>query len=204
MLAAVLAATAIAYPHMPEIIPTHWNVHGVADGFGHKWTLFVMTPGGILAFIALFAVLPWLSPKHFEVDTFRSTYLYIMVVIVGVLAYFHALFLWGALKGSIDMTRSITGGICLIFALLGNVLGKVRRNFYIGIRTPWTIANETVWNATHRLGGKLFFVCGLIGLVLALLAAPFWLVITVLAAGGAVPAAYSLVLYKQLERRGEV
>ena len=127
-----------------------------------------------------------------------------MIVLLCMMVYFHALVLWAALGRSVDMTRAIIGGVCLLFALLGNVLGKVRRNFYIGIRTPWTIANETVWNATHRLGGKLFFLCGLVGFVLALLRAPFWLVGGILAAGAAVPVIYSLVLYKKLERRGEV
>ena len=204
VLAAAVAATAIAYPHIPEIVPTHWNTRGEVNGYSHKWTLFVSIPAAMLGIMCLFAVLQWLSPKRFEVDTFRSTYLYIMIVIVGMMAYLHALLLWTALDKPLDMNRAITGGICLLFAFLGNVLGKVRRNFYIGIRTPWTIANETVWNATHRLGGKMFFVCGWIGLVLALLRAPFWSIIVILAAGAAAPAVYSLVLYKQLERRGEV
>jgi|ERR1019366_1947928 uncharacterized membrane protein len=136
ILAAVLVATAITYPRMPQLVPTHWNVHGVVDGLSNKWTLFLAIPAGILGIMGLFAVLPWLSPKRFEVDTFRSTYLYIMIVIVGMMAYFHALLLWAAMKGPMDMNRSITGGVCLLFAFLGNVLGKVRRNFYIGIRTP--------------------------------------------------------------------
>ena len=204
LVAAVLAATAIAYPHLPPIVPTHWNAAGTADAYAPKWRLFVAIPAMMLAFLGLFAVLPWLSPKRFEVDAFRSTYLYIMIVLLCMMVYFHALVLWAALGRSVDMTRAIIGGVCLLFALLGNVLGKVRRNFYIGIRTPWTIANETVWNATHRLGGKLFFLCGLVGFVLALLRAPFWLVGGILAAGAAVPVIYSLVLYKKLERRGEV
>jgi len=204
LVGAVLAATAIAYPHLPPIVPTHWNAAGTADAYAPKWRLFVTIPAMMLAFLGLFAVLPWLSPKRFEVDAFRSTYLYIMIVLLCMMVYFHALVLWAALGRSVDMTRAIIGGVCLLFALLGNVLGKVRRNFYIGIRTPWTIANETVWNATHRLGGKLFFLCGLVGFVLALLRAPFWLVGGILAAGAAVPVIYSLVLYKKLERRGEV
>lgn len=204
LLAAVLAATAIAYPHLPRIVPTHWNIEGMADGYAPKWKLFVTIPAMMLAFLGLFAILPWLSPKRFEVDAFRSTYLYIMIVLLCMMVYFHALLLWAALARPVHMVRAIIGGVCLLFALLGNVLGKVRRNFYIGIRTPWTIANETVWNATHRLGGKLFFLSGLLGFVLALLRAPFWLVGGILATGAAVPVIYSLVLYKKLERRGEV
>jgi uncharacterized membrane protein len=96
------------------------------------------------------------------------------------------------------------GGVCLLIALLGNVMGKVRRNFYVGIRTPWTIADERVWNATHRLGAKTMVVGAIIGLICALAeAGPLLCVVPVLA-GAFVPVIYSLVYYKQLERRGEI
>jgi immunity protein, SdpI family len=102
------------------------------------------------------------------------------------------------------MTRAITGGVCLLIALLGNVMGKVRRNFFVGVRTPWTIANERVWNATHRFAAKTFFAGGLAGLLAVLLRAPFWLPIAAILVAALVPAIYSLVFYKQLERAGEL
>ena len=90
------------------------------------------------------------------------------------LAYIHMLALAAGLRIAIDVGRAVTGGICQFIALLGNVLAKVRRDFSIGIRTPWTIADERVWNKTHRLAAKTCFVCGLIGLVAGVLrAAPF-------------------------------
>jgi len=91
-----------------------------------------------------------------------------------------------------------------MIALLGNVLGKVRRNFFVGIRTPWTIANEQVWNATHRLGAKTFFAGGLLGLVAVILRAPFWLPVTAVIVAVLIPVIYSLMFYKQLERRSEL
>lgn len=103
-----------------------------------------------------------------------------------------------------DVGRAIVGGICLIFALLGNVMGKVRRNFYIGIRTPWALANERVWNATHRFAVKTFVAIGAIGLFMTLLGFWGWPVFILLMIGGVAPVAYSLVFYKQLEHRKQL
>jgi uncharacterized membrane protein len=207
LIAAVLAMTAVAYPHLPETVPMHWDAHGHVNGWAAKWTLFAINPGAMLGILLLFTALPWLSPRHFEMDSFRATYLYIMVMILAMLTYVHALLLAAGLSVHIDslridMSRAIEGGICLMIALLGNVLGKVRRNFYVGVRTPWTIANEHVWNATHRLAAKTFFAGGLLGLLAVALRAPFWLPITALIIAGLTPVIYSLVFYKQLERRG--
>src|SRR5664279_446927 len=142
---ATLAGILVAYPHLPNIVPVHWNAHGQVDGWGPKWSLLLYGPG-MMAFVVLVtAALPWLSPKKFEVDSFRATYLYIMIVIVAMLAYCQLLIVATALGVVLDVSRALEGGMCLLIALLGNVMGKVRRNFYVGIRTPWTIANEQVW-----------------------------------------------------------
>ena len=201
---AMLIATVVAYPQLPNTVPIHWDAHGRANGWGPRWSLFLWGPGIMAAFVLLFAALPWLSPRKFEVDSFRSTYLYIMIVLVSMLAYIHMLALAAGLGVAIDVGRAAIGGVCLFIALLGNVLGKVRRNFYIGIRTPWTIADERVWNKTHRLAAKTCFACGLIGLMAVILRAPFWLPLAMVIAGPMIPAICSLVFYKQLERRGEL
>jgi len=199
-----LAGTILAYPQLPPVVPIHWDAHGQVNGWGPKWSLFFYGPGMMLGIILLFSALPWLSPKKFEVDSFRSTYLYIMVMIVAMLAYCQLLIVISALGVALDVSRAIEGGVCLMIALLGNVLGKVRRNFFVGIRTPWTIANEQVWNATHRLGAKTFFAGGLLGLVAVILRAPFWLPVTAVIVAVLIPAIYSLMFYKQLERRSEL
>jgi uncharacterized membrane protein len=204
LMALVIAATVAAYPHLPSVVPMHWDAHGHVNGWGPKWTLFVLDPGAMAGILLLFSVLPWLSPKHFEVDTFRSTYLYIMVAILAMLAYVHALILAASLSWVVDVSRAIMGGVSLLVALTGNVLGKVRRNFFVGVRTPWTIANEHVWNATHRFAARTFFAGGLAGLACAILGAPFWASLAAILTGALAPAVYSLILYKQLERRGEL
>jgi uncharacterized membrane protein len=204
ILLATLAATAILYPSLPARVPTHWNAQGQIDGYSPKWSLLVFGPGILAILLGIFAALPWLSPRRFTVDTFRSTYLYIMVLTLALFAYFQALLLWAAHAGHVDISKAIWGGICLLFVLLGNVMGKVRRNFYIGIRTPWTLANEQVWNATHRFAGRTFVAGALGSLVLSLAGASFWLPLTALLTGALAPVVYSLVYYKQLERRGQV
>lgn len=200
----VLVMTAVAYPHLPDRVPTHWDAHGNVNGWSDKTKLFIIQPVMMSGILLLFWALPWLSPKHFEVDSFRTTYLYIMLVILATLAYVHMLILAAGLSWQIDVGRAVVGGVCLLIALLGNVLGKIRRNFYVGIRTPWTIANEHVWNATHRLAAKTFFAGGVLGLIVVIFRGPFWLPVAAILAAALIPAIYSLAFYKQLEKRGQL
>lgn len=204
LVAAAFIATVAAYPHLPAEVPTHWGIHNQVNGYSPKWALFLLGPGW-MAFVTLIVyAMPWLSPRKFEVDSFRSTYLYIMLLIVGSLGYFYTMILWSDLGHTINIGRAISGGVCLLFALLGNVLGKVRRNFYIGVRTPWALANEHVWYATHRFAAKTFVIAGTLGLAFTLMGLDLWPMLIVIIGGALLPVVYSLIIYKQLQRRGEV
>jgi uncharacterized membrane protein len=204
LIVAALAATLLLYSQLPERVPTHWGINNQPNGFSPKWALFLIGPGLMTVLLALFRFLPWLSPKQWDVDSFRSTYLQVMLIVMCLLTYIYAMTLWAGIKGSANVGRAIIGGVCLLLALLGNLLGKVRRNFYIGVRTPWTLANDRVWNATHRFAAKTFFVGGLAGLAMTIAGLQGWPVLTVILAAALIPAAYSLIFYKQLERRGEL
>lgn len=199
-----LLATAVLYPSLPAQVPTHWNIHGQIDHYGPKWTLLVAGPGILAATLGILAVIPWLSPRNFKVDTFRSTYVYIVLAVLVCLAYIQGLMLWAAWEGQVDITKATWGGICLLFAIMGNVMGKVRRNFWVGVRTPWTLASERVWYATHRLAGKTMVLGALASFVLRYANTEFWIPIAAILLGGLIPAVYSLVYYKQLERRREI
>jgi uncharacterized membrane protein len=144
-----------------------------------------------------------ISPKSYQIDSFRNTSLFIMLIILVIFAHIYGLMLYSAMRGRVDVDRALVAGIFLALAAMGNVLGKVRRNFYIGIRTPWTLASERVWNYTHRLGAWMFVIGGLVGFDFALAG---WLVVSVvvLVSVVLVPLVYSLVHSKQLERRGEI
>lgn len=208
LVAGAFVASAVLYPRLPEKIPTHWNIQGQIDGYGAKqWALFLV-PGIMLGLTALFLALPWLSPKQFSLDSFKSTYGFIIVVIMATMAYIHGLTLWAAVAGQVDITRAMLAGLMIMFGLMGNVMGKVRRNFWVGVRTPWTLASDRVWNDTHRLAGQLFVGAAAIGLVGLLLPIPLPVMtiatIAIIMSAALFPVGYSLVHYKRLERRGEL
>jgi uncharacterized membrane protein len=205
--AATFAASAWCYAGLPETIPTHWNIHGEVDGYGSKtWATFLM-PGFMLAMLVFFWFLPALSPRNFEVDTFRTTYLYVMLATTGLFAYIHGVILFAAWRkvhggGNVEINRVLFGGMFLFFALIGNVMGKVRRNFYIGVRVPWTLASDRVWNDTHRLAAWTMVSGGLLGFLMVVAGAPVMIAFGLLIVSALVPVVYSFVHYKQLERRG--
>jgi len=203
MIAATLVVTALLYPHLPDQIPTHWNFKGQINHYGSRQSIF-MLPGIMAGMLLLFAVLPWLSPKRFEVDTFRSTYLYLMILVLALIAYLHALILWAAFSRPLNMPRSLMGALFLFLILMGNVLGKVKRNFYIGVRTPWTLASEKVWYATHRFAAKAFVAAGLLWLLSMIIGMPPAVGLPILIAAALASVIYSLVYYKRLERLGEL
>jgi uncharacterized membrane protein len=203
VIVATLVVTALLYPHLPDQIPKHWNFKGEIDHYGSRQSVF-MLPGFMVGALLLFAVLPWLSPKRFEVDTFRSTYLYLMILVLALIAYLHALILWAAFSRPLDMPRSLMGALFLFLILIGNVLGKVKRNFYIGVRTPWTLASEKVWYATHRFAAKAFVAAGFLGLLSVIIGMPQAVGLSILIAAALASVIYSLVYYKRLERLGEL
>jgi uncharacterized membrane protein len=206
-----LAAWAVAawyYPTLPDRIPTHWNISGKVDGWGDKtWATF-LTPMMMVVFLGMFAILPSLSPRHFEVDTFRSTYLYIMVLITALFFYMNVVILmatWQSIQEgpkTFDIGRALIGGIFLFFALLGNVMGKVRKNFYIGIRVPWTLASDRVWNDTHRLAAWVMVAVGILGFLLVIAGVHPLVAVGLLLGSMLIPVVYSFVHYKALERSG--
>jgi uncharacterized membrane protein len=195
------------YERIPDQVPTHWNMAGQADGFTPKqdvWLTFLLIPGVMAAIVLLTLVLPWLSPRRFDLDRFRPTYEYIMFLVTAMAGYIHFASIMGGMQTSLDTTRLVLGGICLFLALVGNVLGKVQRNFYVGVRTPWTLASEAVWVRTHRLAAWLMTAGGLVGFVLILAGVPFYYAFIVIMVTALLPVPYSLWVYKQLERQGKL
>jgi uncharacterized membrane protein len=194
--------SAALYPGMPAKIPMHWNIQGKIDAYGPKWAVFLM-PGLMLVLLGLCSLLPTLSPRNFEIDSFRSTYLFIVVLVIGLFGYVHGVILYSAAhENRVDVARVLIGGLFLFFAMVGNVIGRVRRNFYVGVRVPWTLASERVWNDTHRLAAWLWVACGLVGFLLVIAGLPFAFAIALLIVAALVPIVYSFVYYKVLERRG--
>ena len=193
---------------LKEQIPTHTNAAGEVD----KWTpredilpQWLLIPGVMVAMVALFALLPWLSPKGFEIDRFRETFYFLMAVVTLLFAYIQLLFVLGGVQAiQLQLDRWLLGGMSLFFALLGNRLGKVQRNFFMGVRTPWTLASEAVWIQTHRLTAWLWTPGGLVLAVIAFAGLSLWLWIAGMLLIALTPVVYSLWLYKRLEKQGKI
>jgi uncharacterized membrane protein len=201
VLLATVAFTLALYSRLPATVPTHWNGAGRIDRYGPRAFVFLDT-GLMMLTMLLWIVLPSLSPKRFAIDAFSATYWHIGFLIVALLGYVQCVIAWGAYSSSMPVSRAIFGGLALCFGLLGNVMGKVRRNFWIGIRTPWTLASERVWYSTHRFAGKTMVVSAVLSLAGILAGLPLGLCLAVLAAGPILPVFYSLLVYKRLERKG--
>lgn len=207
--AAAFALAAVVWTHraewLPDRVPIHWGINGQPDGWAPRdgmLPFLLIGPGVMLLMVGLAAALPWLSPAKFRIEPFRGTYEYIMTLVVAMFGYFHVVIVLASTEQLKAVDRWIVGGVLLLFAGMGNVLGKVQRNFYVGIRTPWTLANETVWTRTHRLAAWLFVAAGVIGLVLLLAGVHPLLAMIGVFVAAFVPVIYSLVLYKRMERQG--
>ncbi len=200
IVAAAFAMTALAYPALPAVIPTHWNAAGVADGFMSKTRGAFVLPAVMAAMALFLAVLPRVSPRGFEMSGFASAYTAMRRGVLLFLLYVHALALYAGLGHEVSMTVAVFAGAGILLALLGNYLGKVRKNFFVGIRTPWTLASDEVWERTHRFGGRLWVAGGLTMCAVALAGKVLW-ALPIVALLALVPVAYSYVVYRRLHAR---
>lgn len=159
---------AVLYPRLPEQIPTNWGVDGTVT-YGPRYTIFFTTGMGLL-FAVLFDVLPKIDPRRQNYQKFGSYYDMFCVFMQIFLLIVNGILITETFRpGTLSVPMVITLGIGLLFLFTGNILPKVKSNFYMGIRTPWTISSEEVWRKTHRLGGKCFFLVGLVSIVFAFL-----------------------------------
>lgn len=184
------------YPQLPERIPCHWNWRGEVDGWMLRDQAVIFGPGIMLIGLLGIWGLPRISPKPFSMENFRATFNLVMVEVVGLFAFIHVLSLRAAMHPEMDSGRIVIGGIMIFFALLSNVMGRVRRNLWMGIRTPWTLASDRVWIATHRFAARLWTVVSLVCAAMAFLGAPLGLVLAVFIIAIFIPIIYSYQIHR--------
>ncbi len=183
---------------LPETVPTHWGFNGKPDAYGSKWENLLIMPGVILLMIVLTAVLPKISPRRFQMDTFEDTYGYVMLLVSGLMLTLHIVIIRSSAGLHLEPSKAMMFVLFAFFALMGNVMGKIKRNFFVGIRTPWTLADERVWHATHRYAGRLWMLGGILGALAALLGAPFWAEMVFLLILALLPVVKSYLIYVKL------
>lgn len=186
-------------PRLPEQIPTHWNSQGEVDGYMSKpWGVYLL-PILSLVSSALLMWLPQIAPKGFKLNQARKVYDLLLLVLAVFYLGIMVLTFEAGMNRAIDINQWVMVGMGSLFLIIGNYLSKVPKNFFLGIRTPWTLSSDEVWYKTHRLGSWTFILSGLLAIVGGLLHWPVWLLITVISAAALIPVIYSLVVYKQIE-----
>ena len=200
LLAAAAFAVAVAlYAQLPDPVPTHWNWRGVADGFTPKpWGAFILPLATLGTYLLLVAV-PRISPRGFQMERFARVYGLIVTALVATLFAITVIALLAATGVPLPIQRATPMLVGALFVVLGNFMGKLTKNFFIGIRTPWTLASDEVWGRTHRLGGRLFVAGGFVAILSGLFTTSPTVFLTVILTAALIPAAYSYVLYRRLE-----
>lgn len=197
---------AYIYHQLPESVPTHFDIHGKADDFSEKSSLWLIV--GILSATSLFIFyllkfLPKIDPKK-NARFGTPIFIKIGIAVSFLLFFLNIMIILSAQSGAIEWTKSLPIIIGLFFAFMGNIMHSLKPNYFAGIRTPWTLESEETWRETHRLAGKLWFVGGLL-IALCGLIFPFnismiiLICITVIMAFW--PMIFSYTYFKKMQKR---
>ncbi|WP_134670846.1 SdpI family protein [Halorussus marinus] len=199
LVAVGVVASALASPEMPARMATHWNAAGVADGRTPKVIALATIPAVSAGLLALFAVLPRLDPLGENVAAFREQYDAFVVLVVGMLTYLHLLVLaWNA-GFEFGMIQALAPAMGVVFYYAGVVLERAEQNWFVGIRTPWTLSDEEVWRRTHDRAAPLFKLAGVVAALGAVVpSAAILLIVVPVVAVGAYATAYSYLVHRRV------
>jgi uncharacterized membrane protein len=186
------------YGALPEQVASHWNSTGQVNGMMPRTAGVLFLPALALVLYVVFLVIPLIDPLKANIALFRAYYDFFIFLLLLFFLYVHLLTMLWNTGARFNMTVSLAPGFGMLIYSCGIILGKAKRNWFVGIRTPWTLSSDVVWDKTHKLGGILFRVCGVIS-ALGVFAGryAFYLLIAPLIA-----VSLYLVLYSYLEYKG--
>ncbi len=196
----MVAGGILAYGHLPPVVPTHWGLHGQPNGWSSRLVAVVFPPALTLALWALLLVLPQIDPRRRNYALFIGFYRALRLALVLLMAVLYATALLSGMGYHVSIPTVTTIAVSGLIIFLGNFMGRLRHNWFVGIRTPWTLANEEVWRQTHRVGGRLFVIGGflpLAGLFFSPAAAFVLLMVGVLGAA-LLSVVYSYLVYHRV------
>ena len=189
------------YPQLPDPMPSHWDANGTVDGYMSRVWGVLLVPLMTAGLAVLLFAIPSMDPLPANIARFRADYNSFVVGFVAFMVYVYALTLAAGMGRQFNMTQMLLPAMGLLFIGIGRMLRTARRNYFIGIRTPWTLASDEVWQATHALGARTFTVGGIVAIAAGFLGeAGFWLMMAVLIGAAFVPVVYSYVLWRRLGR----
>jgi uncharacterized membrane protein len=153
------------YPQMPEKLASHWDAKGTVDGYMSKfWGLFLM-PIISVGLLLLFILIPRIDPLNSNIQQFRKYYDGFVVLIIVFLFYLYLLTIFWNTGYTFNMITFLAPALAILFYYTGILIENAKRNWFIGIRTPWTLSSDNVWDKTHKIGGKLFKIAGVFAFV---------------------------------------
>jgi len=193
------AGVLIAYPGLPSEIPTHWDMSGNIDDYSPKWAILLLAALPVAIYLMM-VFLPRIDPKKKSYDLHKRAYEIAKVfitLIMSVLVWISILVSKGV---DLDVGLIVSLMVGVLFITLGNYMGQIRHNYFFGIRTPWTLANETVWKRTHRVGGYCFMGMGIFMIIANILRdhMPSWIMVPIIILGAGIPIVYSYFEYKRI------
>lgn len=202
--AAVIAGLAL-WNQLPDPMASHWNANDEVDGYMSKFWGVWMMPLMTLGLFALFMVIPSIDPLKANIAKFRGVFNLFIVFFTTFMLYIHGLTLaWNAGYQTFRMSSAMLPFMGILFIFVGYLLRQAKRNWFIGIRTPWTLSSETVWDKTHQLGSVLFIASGVFAFLGAFFGgtAAMWLTLVPVMGSAIFLVIYSFVLY-QREMKGK-
>lgn len=192
------------YPRLPDVIPTHWNLRLEPDAFGEKFPSAFLLPLIQAITITVLITLPRVVSAQVAPPSVRPFFDFIVALLAAFLTFLHILLLLPSLGVNVPLDSALVSGLNLFFLVLGFPLAQIPQNPLAGVRTPWTLRSQRVWNDTHRMASRSMIATGLFGLgLLACGVDSLWALPPALV-GVLWPILYSWIRYRTLQRRGEL
>lgn len=200
-MAGLLLAAVVLYPHLPDKIPGHWNIHGEIDAYYHKSFGAFFEPILLIGIYLLMLFTPLIDPKKNNYLRFAGAYRFLRWAIVLFFGLLYGATILVAMGYPVDVSLLVKAVVAILFIIIGNFMSQFRHNYFVGIKTPWTLANEEVWQRTHRLGARVWVAGGLICLAMAPVKAPWgaYVFFAALLFMVFIPTVYSYSLYNKLQ-----
>jgi uncharacterized membrane protein len=198
LVAAAFATSVVLYARLPAIIPTHWNAAGLIDGWMAKSRGAFVVPGASLVIVALLILLEPIRIQEDADDLKARHYPTIVAGVAGVCFFANLWVLFAGMGWNRAFPSHMAVAVGLLLVVLGNSLGKVRQNGMVGIRTPWTLADEEVWARTNRVGGWLVVLAGAVMAATGIMGFQMLPGLIAIGAAAAVSVGYSYVIWHRL------
>lgn len=199
----VISATVVGvvlWNRLPDPMASHWGPNDEVNGYMSKfWGVFLM-PLITLGMFVLFLVIPSIDPLKANIAQFRDVFNLFIALLVAFMVYIYILTLrWNLGYTNVGISKAMLPAVGILFFFVGFMLRKAKRNFFIGIRTPWTLSSDRVWDETHRLGSVLFMISGVLAFLGSFFGGmtAFWFLFAPLITSTLVTLVYSYLLYQR-------